>query len=263
MKDGARFGVRSLAVGRCQVPGPEVFWMSDFDMWYPLTFQVALIEGDGVTALVNTGPPADLGPINERWQAALGERGRLVREEHETISDNLARVGLEPGQVTHVILTPLQLYTTGNVLLFRNAEILISRRGWIQLHTAKQHPHDNRQMQMPSELLVQLVTDAWDRVRLLEDEDQVVDGISAWWAGTHHRATMAIDVDSTRGRVVISDAFFTYRNVETGPILGINESMEEAMVAYRRARLADHLFPLYDPEVFERHPGGVIAPRPS
>ena len=41
------YGVRSLRVGECEVPGPELFWMSGWNEWYPLVFQVALIQGHG------------------------------------------------------------------------------------------------------------------------------------------------------------------------------------------------------------------------
>ena len=60
--------------------------------------------------------------------------------------------------------------------------------------------------------------------------------------------------------MIASDAFFRYENVEQNRPLGINESMEEALVAYDRIRReADILLPLYDPRVFERHPGGRVA----
>ena len=61
------FGVRLLHVGDGDVPGPEVFWMSDWDQWYTLAFQAVLIQGPGVNVLVNTGPARDLEPMNAQW----------------------------------------------------------------------------------------------------------------------------------------------------------------------------------------------------
>jgi len=69
------YAVRSLSMGRVEVPGPELFWMSNWDDWFTLHFQTVLIQGDGVTALVNTGPARDLGPMNDLWVQILGERG--------------------------------------------------------------------------------------------------------------------------------------------------------------------------------------------
>lgn len=254
------FNVRSLSVGTVQVPGPELYWMSDWDKWYDLEFQVALVQAPGMNILVNTGPPADLSPINTMWMASLGDRGEFKRRPDQEISAALAGVGLTPTDITHVIVTPFQLYSTGNLRLFTNAQICLSKRGWIHYHTSHSHPHDSRWHCIDEATLVHLVTDGWDRVRLLEDEDTVVPGIRTWFAGTHHRASIAIDVDTPSGVVCVSDAFFTYQNVEDGRILGISESMYEALATYERARTtSDIRFPLYDPEVFRRFPNGILV----
>lgn len=254
------FDVHVLSVGRTEIPGPELFWMAEWDRWFPLSFNVVLIRGEGVTALVNTGAPADLGPLNEMWASILGPRARYEREPGETIEAGLASLGVRPDDVTHVVVTPFQLYSTAGIPLFGNAEICVSRTGWTHFHTTHEHPHDNRWTSFSPEVLVHLVTDAWDRVRLLADDDEVVPGLRTWWAGTHHRASLAVEIDSTAGTVVASDAFFHYENVEDNRVLGINESMYEALACYERTRrVADHIVPLYDPKVFDRYPGGVIA----
>ncbi|MEH1122937.1 hypothetical protein [Micromonospora sp. CPCC 206061] len=254
------FTVRALPVGRTEIPGPELFWMGEWDHWFPLSFHVLLLQRDGVTALVNTGAPDDLAPLNEIWTSILGERSRYERDATETIEAQLDRVGVRPADVTHVIATPFQLYTTAGIPLFTNAQICLSKKGWVHFHTTHQHPHDNRWTSLSRDVLVHLVTDAWDRVRLLDDEDEVVPGLRTWWAGTHHRASIAVEADSAAGTVVASDAFFYYENVEDGRMLGINENMYEGLACYERTRrVADHIVPLYDPKVFDRYPDGVIA----
>lgn len=255
------FSVKSLSVGTVQVPGPELYWMSDWDVWYDLEFQIVLMQAPGINVLVNTGPPPDLAPINSMWMSSLGERGELKRTQEQEVPNVLKRSGLSPDDITHVIVTPFQLYSTGNITLFTNAEICVSKRGWVHYHTSHSHPHDSRWHSIDEPTLIYLVTEAWPRVRLLEDEDTVVPGIRTWFAGTHHRASLAVDVDTAVGTVCISDAFFTYRNVEDGQILGINENMYEALATYERARsTTDIRLPLYDPEVFVRYPDGVVAP---
>jgi hypothetical protein len=259
----SRFGLQMLKVGEGDVPGPELLWLSAFDQWFRLDFQVGLIRGPGVCALINTGPAEDLAPMNDHWAKVLGERARMRRDERWWVMNQLERVGVAPADVTHVILTPLQLYTTSNVDRFPNARICLSRRGWVHFHTTHEHPHDARWHCIPPDILRHLVIDAWDRVRLLDDEDEVVPGLRTWWAGSHHRATLAVEVDTTSGRAVVSDAFFHYRNLEEDRPIGVCENMYEALEAHRRARLADHVVPLYDPLVFERYPDGVVAPLPG
>lgn len=254
------YTVQSIKVGEADVPGPEVYWMSAWDEWFRLWFQVVLVRGDGIVALVNTGPPADLTALNALWTSALGERAALRRSDDELLPAALDRHGVDPADVTHLLLTPLQLYTTGNVSLFPHAQICLSKRGWVHFHTTHAHPHDVRWNSLSPELLVHLVTDAWDRVRLLEDEDEVAPGLRTWFSGAHHRASLCVEVDSTAGVVCISDSFFTYPNVEDDRLLGINESMSEALDTNARVRrTADHVVPLYDPAVFDRYPGGAIA----
>lgn len=237
--------------------------MSSWEDWFPLTFQVALIQGHGATILLNTGPGPDITAMNDLWARLLGERARMHRDSSEFIVGALATVGVVPDDVTHVICTPFQLYTTSNLPLFAKAQVCLSKRGWIHFQTTHEHPHDHRWNSIPQDVLAWLCLDHWDRVRLLDDEDEVVDGVRTWWAGTHHRASLAVEVDTPEGVVVASDAFFSYENVEQNRMLGISESMEEGIRTYARARrVADHLLPLYDPAVFRRYPGGVIAARP-
>lgn len=253
------YSVRSLKVGGIEVPGPQVFWMSSWDDWIPLLFQVVLIEGDGVRALVNTGLPTDIAALRDAW-ATAGERAVLRRDPEWEIGSALAGAGVEPDDITHVILTPLQLYTTSNIALFANASICLSQRGWVHFHTTHEHPHDDRWTSITRDVLVHLVTDAWDRVRLLSDEDEIAPGLRTWWSGVHHRASIVVEVDTPNGVVAISDSFFHYENVEGGRILGINESMDEALRTNDRVlQVADHIVPLYDPKVFERYPGGIVS----
>jgi hypothetical protein len=259
------YAVRSLSLGQARIRGPELFWMSDWDRWYPLQFQAILIRGHGLTALVNTGPPEDLESVHEllpevEWAHPPGSPDRLRRAPGEQFGAALARHGLRPTDITHVLLTPLELYTTGCLNELRTAQICIAKRGWVHLHTTHSHPHDVRWRSMSHETLVDLVTDSWHRVRLLEDEDELAPGLRTWWAGGHHRATMVVEVDTNRGVVAVSDVFFRYENVEGGRLLGLNESVEEVLAANARVlRSADHIVPLHDPAVFERYAQGEIA----
>lgn len=234
--------------------------MSGWDEWHTLLFQSVLLRGDGVTALVNTGPARDLEPMNAHWEKVLGARARMRREPGEFVVDQLARFGLAPEDVTHVVLTPLQLYTVSNVALFTNARICVAERGWVHFHTTHAHPHDNRATSLPDDVLVHLVTEAWPRVRLLADEDELAPGLRTWWSGVHHRASVVVEADTPRGVVAISDSFFVLDNVEKNIPIGINENMYEAIAAYERVRrTADVIVPLYDPRNLERFAGGRVA----
>jgi hypothetical protein len=254
------YGLRLLKVGQMDVPGPQVFWMSAWDRWLTLSFTVLLVEGHGLRLLVNAGPPDDLAPLNEHVRSVLGERACFTRRPEERLLVQLEGLDLRPEDITHVVVTPFTLYSTGGLHLFPKAEVFLSRRGWIAFHTTHDHPHDVRWATLSKETLRYLVIDAWDRVRLLEDEDEIAPGIRTWWAGAHHRASIAVEIDTPAGVAVASDAFFYRENVLGNHPLGIGESIDEALVCYARVRrVADHILPLTDPELLELYRGGVLA----
>jgi hypothetical protein len=64
---------------------------------------------------------------------------------------------------------------------------------------------------------------------------------------------MAYVIESERGKVIASDCFFKYPNIEKMIPLGIMESLEECMRAHSRIKKeADLVLPLYDPAVADR-----------
>jgi glyoxylase-like metal-dependent hydrolase (beta-lactamase superfamily II) len=121
------FEVRVLKMGQCDVPGPEVYWMSHWNDWVTLYFWMVVIRANGKTAIINTGPPADLTELNARWSSGFGERGKLARAETERPVNALASLGIKPENVDFVLITPLQIYATANIHLFKNAQVCISR----------------------------------------------------------------------------------------------------------------------------------------
>ncbi len=254
------YGVTVLKVGQMEVPGPQVFWMSHWDEWLTLSFNVILVRHGGEVLLVNTGPHTQLQALNAHVRSVLGPRATFVQKDEERIEAQLDRCGLRPEDVTHVVVTPFTLYSSSGLSLFRNAQICFSERGWNAFHTTHDHPHDVRWATLSRDTLVYLVTEAWDRVRLLAGEDEILPGIRTWWAGTHHRASIAIEIDTTNGVAVASDAFFYRENVVDNHPLGVSESIDQALSSYARVRAtADHILPLNDPRLFTEYPGGVVA----
>lgn len=239
-------------------PGWEIFWMDGSAADDQLQLIGLVIRTGEHVVLVNCGPdPATL-PKKDP-----GRENQHVLEVRpgEELDTALGSVGLTTEQITHVIVTPFQTYSVGNLLRFPNAQLCLSRTGWIDFHAPrwKQHPHDKRWSCIPQDVLVGLVTDAWDRVRLVDDEE-IVPGVETFWTGVHHRASLAVKVQTANGVIIASDSFMRVENITRRHPIGINESMEEALTAYDRiAREADILIPLYDPYVFDRHPGGRIA----
>lgn len=249
-----QYEIQVLKMGQCEVPGPEVYWMSGWNSWDLLYFWMVLIRGDGKNIIINTGPPRDLAPINAVWSEAIDPRSQFVRSEDERPEEALRRIGISPSEIDYVLITPLQAYATGNIGLFPNATVCISRRGWIEdFHAPKFDMHIPRKLRIPDDTLRYLELEAPEKLRLLDDEEEILPGLRGFWTGVHHRSSMAYAVETARGTVIASDCFFKYANVERMIPLGIMESLEECMRAYSRIkREADILLPLYDPAVSER-----------
>jgi hypothetical protein len=136
--------------------------------------------------------------------------------ESERPAAALESIGIAPEEVDYVLITPLQSYATGNISLFRNARVGLSRRGWIEdFHAPKFPLHSPRRTRIPDDVLVYLEIEAPDKLVLLEDEDQIQPGLTCFWAGVHHRSSMAYCIDTAKGRVIVTEAAFHYGNLES------------------------------------------------
>ena len=257
-----KYSVQAFNAGTFWVPGPEVYWMESWNQREEMNVLIYLIRGGGQNILINTGPPQDLTTINQAWLNFFGyPEAAIVRTEDQLPQNILRSQGLTPDDITTVIVTPLQAYATANIPMFRNARIAFSRKGWIEDFQAPYyHLHVPRHLRIPPEVNQYLQNEGWGRVHLLADEEEIMPGIRIFWAGVHHRSSIAVAIDTDKGTIILTDAFFKYGNIENGRYLGVMESMIEADATWARIRKeADVVASIYDPEVFKRHPGGILA----
>jgi glyoxylase-like metal-dependent hydrolase (beta-lactamase superfamily II) len=255
------YTIKMIPTAEVEVPSPEVYWMEAFQEWTTLRFQVAIIKHEDKIILINTGFPDDVTGIAKAWKDFLGDRAILRRPDTGKMLSILEKEHINPDDVTHVIITPIQLYATGNLHLFKNAKICISRKGWIEDIIAPEYPHHvPRQGCISDEHLQWLMVENNAHLVLMEDTHELLSGLTCKWIGTHHRSSMIVEVATASGLVGISDCAFHYSNVEDGRPLGIAESIIEAYAAYKYIRENIKTFvPLYDPLVQERNKDGIIS----
>ncbi len=256
------YTVQAFNTGTYWVPGPEVYWMDCWNQREEMNSIIYLLRGGGKNILVNTGPPRDLAILNQAWLKFFGfPEAQITRTDAQLPQNILRSEGLTPEDISHVIVTPLQAYATANIPLFRNATICISRRGWIEDFQAPYyHLHVPRHLRIPPEVNHYLQNEGWEKLRLLADEEEILPGIRTFWAGVHHRSSLAVCVETASGTVILTDCFFKYGNLEDMRYLGVMESMMEADATWTRIRKeASIAASIYDPEVFRRYPGGRIA----
>lgn len=254
------YSVQVLQVGRQRLLGACVSYMAHFDAWEQFIFTMVVVRGAGKTVIINTGLPKDLSVLDPFWPQWTGEQKIEVSEAEQPLNA-LTRAGVDPTEVDVLIISPLVYYATANIDLFSKAQICLLRRGWVDFHApAHRHMDGMRSVCIPHNILRYLVTDAWARVRLLQDEDTVLPGIRVFFSGAHHRSSMAICIETAKGTAIYSDSFFKFRNVEENIPIGYLENLEEAFLTYERVRNEKGLIiPAFDPEIFERYPEGIVA----
>jgi hypothetical protein len=254
------YTIQLARVGIQQAPGAEIYWMQKFEEWEPLWFTTAIVRGEGRTIVINTGFEEEVNHLVAAWHR-WHPRAEFTRSPEERMPAVLDHLGIDPATVDAVILTPLGAYSTGNISLFPNAQICLLRRGWVRLLAPERDlPRASPVGAFPRSELLHLLTDAWSRVRFLEDEDVVAPGIRTFYAGVHHPSTIAILIDTPSGVACYSDSFFTFRNLEENVPVGIGRDLDEAYRTYARVRGEARLFiPAYDPAVFDRYPGGRVG----
>jgi glyoxylase-like metal-dependent hydrolase (beta-lactamase superfamily II) len=254
------YSIEILQVGHLELLGACIYHMIRFDRWEPFIYTMALVRGNDKVILINTGVDDDPSFLDPYWKDWPGERNLVISPEEKPLAA-LARCGVKPEDVTHLVITPLVYYSTGNIDLFPNAEICLLKRGWMDFHAPAYRGQDAMRHTIISDrVLAYLVTTGWKRVRLLEDEDEIQPGIRIWYAGVHHKSTMAVNIQTARGPVIYSDCCFKYGNIEEDIPVGYLENIDEAWASYARIRRETSVvLPAFDPDIFRRFPGGHIA----
>jgi len=217
-----KFTVQAFNAGSFWVPGPEVYWMEGWNQREELNILIYLLRGGGQNILINTGPPQDLATINQAWLNFFGyPEAQIVRTEAQLTQNILRSQGLTVEDISTVIVTPLQAYATANIPMFSEAKICISRRGWIEDFQASfYHLHVPRHLRIPPEVNAYLQNEGWEKVRLLGDEEEIQPGLRVFWAGVHHRSSLAVCIDTEKGTVILTDAFFQVRQYRIRPLPG-------------------------------------------
>lgn len=256
------YSLRVMKIGEAIAPGPISFYMSHWDELEYSPHFVWLARGAGHTILINTGlpqDPEDLEILNAACRASHPKN--FFASDHIWLpQDVLAEAGVKPEDVDTILITSMASYATGNIELFPNAEIYMSRTGWIDFLAPRRQPMFDREVIFTDATMTYLYTKAWNRIHLVGDEEEILPGIKMFWVGSHHRGSMAVSIETAKGTVVISDSIFRYENFDRGIPIGAIENLFEFQDALDRIKKeADIVIPAHDNEVLRRYPNGVIA----
>lgn len=244
--------------GATKAPGPEMFYLQDWDKEYTLYTYFFVLRGGGHTMLVDTGC-GDIEEINRMLQKEFAGKISFDLPPEETTQSILKRAGIDPAQVDHVFLSHLHHDHASNVDLFPNAKIVLSKKGWLE-YAKKERPYFYGEALFPARPIRYIACQPAEKLILIDEEREVLPGITCFWVGGHTPCCMAVQVNTTQGRVVFtSDVAFFERNVTEEHPIGMFYSLWECHEAYRQIKLrADIIVTSHDPGVLARFPKGEI-----
>jgi glyoxylase-like metal-dependent hydrolase (beta-lactamase superfamily II) len=262
MSSSHAYTIDLIRAGQADVRGPEVYWMSNWDGWETLSFYVVLVQGHGRRLLINTGISRPNELLDSLWVQYTGAPRAAMRLDRDVL-DVLRDRGTPPDSITDIVLSPLQAYSVSNVPAFPNAAIHILRSGWAAFHAPPGLPADHtqsRECAIPRDVLIHLVCDAWPRLHLLDEEDQIAPGITSFFAGVHHPESIAVTISTAAGPVTWTDGIFKLGNLENSQAVGLTRSLAESAALERRLRqIGGTVLPAFDDTLLDIYPGGHVA----
>ena len=179
--------------------------------------------------------------------------------------DALREAGIEPADVSTVIVTHMHYDHIGNLAAFPHARLTVPRREldfWTSAMAGRAQFASHVE-ESEVQLLAAAARDG--RVRLLEGVEEIREGITAHCVGGHSPGQQITLVDTRSGTVVLtSDAVHFYEELELDRPFGVIVDLEEMYAAFDLLReLAASgavLVPGHDPQVASRFPAFDSGP---
>jgi len=215
------------------------------------------IKGSNTPIIVDTGLPkgifAELG-----WKEYPKPEWDLVR--------HLNRFNLKPSDVGYLIHTHLHFDHCGLDDLFPNAKIVLQRKE-LEAAAVPRVPKGMAEKGSSWHMLAysdrktisKLVGEFWNRVVLLDGEEEIVPGVKCVWVGGHTPGSQAVYVETEKGTAIITgDVCYRYDNLERDIPVGFYYNLEDAIKALARFRRdGKYILPGHDPKTLEKFPDKV------
>jgi glyoxylase-like metal-dependent hydrolase (beta-lactamase superfamily II) len=214
-----------------------------------------LIEGHGHTIVVDGG----MDGIDRTYTDAHRQQWNHLNPSRDS-GDLLREAGVALEQVDTVIYTHLHFDHYWNAELFTNARFFVPRKDWFYLMDPANLPY-TPPSGFPRKPLAYLAGEAFERLALTDDGQEVLPGITLHWTGGHSPGHQVVRVPTAAGEVIIvGDVIYLYENLECNIPIGYYTSADEVNRAMRWLRQQNAiLLPAHDYEIFKRHPSLTIG----
>ncbi len=254
-RNAMKYTIRAIKVGECEVRDYITFQDTDSEETSTYYLYVWVIEGGPDPIVVDTGPK---NPEEFSKSTAKYIPGGVKQLGEERTITALKRHGINPGDVSHVIVTHLHPDHYDYFDALPNAQFVVNRREYEET-TGKRGGGRNRLAADVRKALEKRP----DALRLVDD-DEIVPGVQVFRLGCHTSGSQGVLVHTWMGPAVItSDVVYKYENIEKDrPTQSPDEGIcREAMEKIRS--LADIVLPAHDPLTLERWPEGIIGACPT
>ncbi|HSB87797.1 MAG TPA: N-acyl homoserine lactonase family protein [Ilumatobacteraceae bacterium] len=206
------------------------------------------IRDEHQTVVVDTG--ADPAMTLERKRSPLFENPANV----------LGRLGVDAGQVEHVVLTHLHWDHAGGVRLFPRATFYVQAaefRFWTADPIAARPPFANLADPASLEYLTSL--EGTERLVLIDGDAQILPGIECLLAPGHTPGIQAVAVDTARGRAILgSDCAHVFRNIQHDWPSAFSMDLAACLRSFDRLRAKasaqELIFPGHDVLMHDNYP---------
>jgi glyoxylase-like metal-dependent hydrolase (beta-lactamase superfamily II) len=173
----------------------------------------------------------------------------------QTLEANLAKHGLEPGDVGMLLFTHLHLDHTGVADRLPNARLVIERTE-LQYAAAPLFPavfYDRID-------IAKFVDPLWSRIELLDGDSEIVEGVRTVLTGGHSAGHQMVYVDVPSGQaIIVGDlAYLIDPGITEGRPPGYVLSVGDTLAGLAKAkREGDYLLPMHDAAVYELYADGI------
>jgi glyoxylase-like metal-dependent hydrolase (beta-lactamase superfamily II) len=217
---------------------------------------VWLIRGGGRNILFDTG-----------YHRPTPGFDRFKTTDYIRPDDAVRLAGVEPEQITDVVISHVHWDHMGGIDLFPGATIWIQRGEYEYYMGRSWQPGESRAADL-DDLLTLLKQNAAGKVRLIDGDDrEILPGIRGYTGARHTFASQYLRIDGSPTFVLASDNCYLYRNLEANaPIaqtFSPNERAGNVAAFHRMVMLAgarERVVPGHDPLQFQRFPAkGRVA----
>jgi len=234
-------------------PGPEIFFLSKWNKTYKLYTYFFLLKSKEHNILIDTGC-GDLKKINQMLYKEFEGKISFEIPEHETTKSILKRRNINPSSIDFVFISHFHHDHISNIDLFPNAKFVFSKIGLVE-YIKKNRTYYYDDILFPIKSIQYLLSLSPERIISIEDELEVLPGITAFWVGGHTPCCIAIEVASKKGNVVFtSDVAFFIDNIKKNHPIGLFYNLWEVFEAYKKInKRADIIITSHDPNILDKY----------